>query len=58
MNLLKRAIDVLLGTTILISMFFLMGYNAYHHNFQLLFLTVVILLNTLGIGSLLQKLKR
>jgi len=43
---------------IVIVLFFLVGYNAYHHNLQLLLLTIVTFMNSVGIGTLLKHLKK
>jgi len=57
MKMIKLYTTVLPAIWVMIAVY-LVFYNAYHHNFQLLFLTIVTLINSVGIGTLLNKLKK
>jgi len=57
MKMIKLYTTVLPTIWVMIAVY-LVFYNAYHHNFQLLFLTIVTLINSVGIGTLLNKLKK
>ena len=58
MNPTKSLTETLVSIAIVMVTFFLIGYNAYYHNFQLLFLTIVTFINSVGIGTLLNKLTK
>lgn len=53
MNQTKHIAEMMLSITLVIITLLLIGYNAYCHDFQLLFLTVVTFMNSVGIGTLL-----
>ena len=48
-----------IGLPILVvgGQFFLLCYNAYHHNFQLLFLTIVTVINTVALAGVIHHQK-
>jgi len=58
MNQTKQITEMMLSITLVIITLLLIGYNAYCHNFQLLFLTVVTFMNSVGIGTLLKTVEK
>ena len=57
MNKIKLIAQRIMDSAMTVLTVFFIGYNAYNHNFQLLFLTIVTFMNSVGIGVLLNKLK-
>ena len=58
MNKIKRIAERVMDSTMSVLTVFFIGYNAYNHDLQLLFLTIVAFMNSVGIGVLLNKLNK
>jgi len=58
MNPTNTLTATLLSITWVMIAVFLIGYNAYYHNYQLLFLSIVTSINSVGLGTLLNKLNK